>query len=189
MRVIAGKARSLPLKCPEGLDTRPTTDRIKETLFNILQPYLPGSVFFDLCSGSGGIGIEAISRGAKRAYFVENAPKAVKCIQENLNFTRFADQAVLLKQDVVSALYGIHEKEADVIFMDPPYQSQLTEPVLEALSRAPYVTQETLVVVEAKLQKDFSFADNYGFEVVREKRYKTNKHVFLRRDAAGMAEE
>ena len=65
MRVIAGEARSLPLKTPQGLDTRPTTDRIKETLFNMLQPYLPCSVFIDLCSGSGGIGIEAISRGAR----------------------------------------------------------------------------------------------------------------------------
>ena len=108
MRVIAGEARSLPLKTPEGQDTRPTTDRIKETLFNILQGDIPGSIFVDLCSGSGGIGIEAISRGAKRAYFAENAVKAAKCIQDNLSFTKFTDRAVLLKQDVVSALGGIH---------------------------------------------------------------------------------
>ena len=125
MRVIAGEARSLPLKAPEGLDTRPTTDRIKETLFNILQGDIPGSIFIDLCSGSGSIGIEAISRGAKRAYFVENAAKPAKCIQDNLNFTRFTDRGVLLKQDVVSALGSIHEKEADIIFMDPPYQAGL----------------------------------------------------------------
>lgn len=72
MRVIAGEARSLPLKAPQGQDTRPTTDRIKETLFNILQTRIPCNVFIDLCSGSGSIGIEAISRGARRAYFVEN---------------------------------------------------------------------------------------------------------------------
>ena len=84
MRVIAGTARSLPLKTPEGADTRPTTDRIKETLFNILQPYLPDCVFIDLFSGSGGIGIEALSRGAKHAYFVENNPKAFACIQDNV---------------------------------------------------------------------------------------------------------
>ena len=74
MRVIAGTARRLLLKTPEGLDIRPTTDRIKETLFNILQTDIPGSVFFDLFSGSGGIGIEALSRGAKKAYFVDNTP-------------------------------------------------------------------------------------------------------------------
>ena len=77
MRVIAGTARSLPLKAPEGLDTRPTTDRIKETLFNMLQAEIPGSVFVDLFSGSGAIGIEALSRGARKAYFVDNAPKAL----------------------------------------------------------------------------------------------------------------
>ena len=77
MRVIAGTARSLPLKTPAGMDTRPTTDRIKETLFNMLQPYLPGAVFLDLYSGSGGIGIEALSRGAGHAYFVENNRNAI----------------------------------------------------------------------------------------------------------------
>ena len=163
MRVIAGEARSLPLKTPQGLDTRPTTDRIKETLFNMLQPYLPCSVFIDLCSGSGGIGIEAISRGARHAYFVENGREPAKCIAENLHFTKFEDRATLLKQDVVSALSSIHEKEADVIFMDPPYQSGLEEPVLAALSRMPYVTDETLIVIEATLDRDFSFAEEYGF--------------------------
>lgn len=181
MRVIAGEARSLPLKCPDGMDTRPTTDRIKETLFNILQPEVPGSVFVDLCSGSGGIGIEAISRGAKKAYFVENAQKAVKCIQDNLAFTKFTDRAVVLRQDVVSALAGIHEKEVDIIFMDPPYESMLEEPVLGALERADYVTGETLIVMEAPLTRDFSFVRGYDFEIVREKHYKTNKHVFIKR--------
>ena len=181
MRVIAGEARSLPLKCPDGMDTRPTTDRIKETLFNILQPEVPGSVFVDLCSGSGGIGIEAISRGAKRAYFVENAQKAVKCIQDNLAFTKFTDRAVVLRQDVVSALAGIHEKEVDIIFMDSPYESMLEEPVLGALERADYVTGETLIVMEAPLTRDFSFVRGYDFEILREKHYKTNKHVFIKR--------
>ena len=84
MRVIAGKARRLPLKTIEGLDTRPTTDRIKETLFNILQNDLYDIRFLDIFSGSGGIGIEALSRGAKEAVFVENNRAAVRCIQDNL---------------------------------------------------------------------------------------------------------
>ena len=83
MRIIAGTARSMPLKTIEGKDTRPTTDRIKETLFNILQMDVPGAVFLDLFAGSGGIGIEALSRGAKEAVFVEKNPKAVSCIKEN----------------------------------------------------------------------------------------------------------
>lgn len=182
MRVIAGEARSLPLKTPQGPDTRPTTDRIKETLFNILQSRLPCNVFLDLCSGSGGIGIEALSRGARRAYFVESGKEAARCIADNLHFTGFEDRAVLLRQDVVSAVLAIREKEADLIFLDPPYRANLEEPVLAALSGMAYVTQHTLLIIEAEKNRDFSFSRQYGFYVTREKIYKTNKHVFLMRD-------
>ena len=96
MRVIAGSRRSLPLKTVEGLDTRPTTDRIKETLFNILMPDIPDCVFWDLFSGSGGIGIEALSRGARRAVFVENNINAFKCITDNIKFTKFTDESEML---------------------------------------------------------------------------------------------
>ena len=121
MRVIAGTARSLPLKTPRGQETRPTTDRIKETLFNILQQDIPGCVFVDLFSGSGGIGIEALSRGARKAYFVENAREPLSCLTDNLEFTRFQDRAVVLKQDAVAALASIAEQTVDILFMDPPY--------------------------------------------------------------------
>lgn len=182
MRVIAGTARSLPLKTPEGMDTRPTTDRIKETLFNMLQPYLMDGIFIDLFSGSGGIGIEALSRGAKRAYFVENNRNALACIQYNIAFTKMEEKAVLLKQDVLGALSFIHEKEADIIFMDPPYGKGYERRALEVLADKPYVTGNTLVVIEAELKEDFSFAGELGYRVEKEKRYKTNKHVFLRKE-------
>ncbi len=182
MRVIAGKARRLNLKTPEGMDTRPTTDRIKETLFNMINPYLPGAVFIDLFSGSGGIGIEALSRGAKHAYFVENNKRAVSCIQENLNFTRLAEDATLLRQDVLSAISGIHEKEADVIYMDPPYGQGYEEQVLRFLQSAPYVTENTMIIAEALRTEDFSYVEPLGFSIVREKCYKTNKHVFMKKN-------
>lgn len=181
MRVIAGTARSLRLKTPEHMDTRPTTDRIKETLFNMLQPYLTDAVFIDLYSGSGGIGIEALSRGARHAYFVENDRNALACITENLQFTRLMDRATILKQDVLSALPGIREREADVIFMDPPYQCGYERQVLQALAEVPYVTENTLIVVEAALATDFSYLDQLGFCLSKEKCYKTNKHVFCRK--------
>jgi len=181
MRVIAGTARSLPLKTKEGKDTRPTTDRIKETLFNVLQGYVQEAVFFDLFSGSGGIGIEALSRGAKHAYFVENDAKAIECIVDNLKFTKFIDSATVLKQDVVNAINGISEKEADIIFMDPPYDQLFEKRVLEVLATKNYVTENTLIVVEASLKTDFDYLDKLGFEVEKEKRYKNNKHVFIRR--------
>lgn len=181
MRVIAGTARSLPLKAPEGLDTRPTTDRIKETLFNMLQPYVPESVFVDLFSGSGGIGIEALSRGARKAYFVEQAPKAISCIEQNLAFTKFTDRGIVIKQDVLAALSGLHEKEVDIIFMDPPYGMEHEKRVLSLLRDMPYVTEDTLIVTEAELRTDFDYVTELGFVCTKEKCYKTNKHVFLRR--------
>lgn len=181
MRVIAGTARSLRLKTPEGMDTRPTTDRIKETLFNMLQPYLPGAVFVDLYSGSGGIGIEALSRGAGHAYFVENNKNALACITHNLQVTKFVERATVLKQDVLSALQGIHEKEADVVFMDPPYGRGYEKETLRALVNMPYVTEQTLIVIEASLENDFSYLEQMGFVLTREKKYKTNKHIFCRK--------
>lgn len=179
MRVIAGTARSLRLRTPEGTDTRPTTDRIKETLFNMLQPYILGAVFVDLFSGSGGIGIEALSRGARCAYFAENEKNALNCITENLNFTHLADRATVLRQDAVSALSGIHEKQADVIFMDPPYGMDYERQVLAALQHMPYVAEDTLVVIEAALDTDFSYLPQLGYRIKKEKCYKTNKHIFL----------
>lgn len=181
MRVIAGTAKSLRLKTPDGLDTRPTTDRIKETLFNMIQMEVPGSIFIDLFSGSGGIGIEALSRGARHAYFIENAKEAIACILENLAFTRFTDKATLLKQDFSGALSLIQEKEADIIFMDPPYQADLEGMVFSLLQRQPYVTEDTMIIVEASLDKEFDFLRETGFEVFKEKKYKTNKHVFCRK--------
>lgn len=178
MRVIAGTARSLRLKTPAGVDTRPTTDRIKETLFNILQPHIPDAVFIDLYSGSGGIGIEALSRGSRHAYFVENNKNAIACITENLQFTKFTDRATVLKADVLSALQGIHEKEADIIFMDPPYDCDYEKDVLRVLKDMPYVTEHTLIVIEASLECDFSYVEQMGFEISKEKYYKTNKHIF-----------
>ena len=181
MRVIAGTARSLPLKTSEGKDTRPTTDRIKETLFNMLQSHIPGCVFVDLFSGSGGIGIEAFSRGAKSAYFVENDRNATKNIRDNLAFTRLADRAVVLQEDARRAFYKIKEVP-DIVFMDPPYNSGLEQEILEVIAKSGQITEETMIVVEASLKTDFSYVERWGFQIIKEKCYKTNKHMFMRRN-------
>lgn len=181
MRVIAGTARRLQLKTPEGCDTRPTTDRIKETLFNMIQNDVPGAVFLDLFSGSGGIGIEALSRGAKKAYFVENDRRAIDCIETNLKHTKLTENAMVLKQDAVTALqYSIHEP-ADVIFADPPYQKGYHRMLLLAAAGSRAVTGDTLLIIEETKEEDFSFCDELGFELLKEKIYKSNKHVFLRK--------
>lgn len=181
MRVIAGIARSLPLRTPAGTDTRPTTDRIKETLFNILQTDIPGCVFVDLFSGSGGIGIEALSRGARKAYFVENDHKAFNCIQENLRFTKLDKSSMIMKADVCMGISRIDEA-ADIVFMDPPYESGLDLTALKALRHAACINEDTLVIVEASLGQDTRDYEACGFTLVKEKVYKTNKHVFLTKE-------
>ena len=126
MRIIAGTARSLPLKAVEGMGTRPTTDRIKETLFNILQDEVPGSYFLDLFAGSGQIGLEALSRGARYAVFVDNGKKPVACIEDNIRFTKFDKESKVYPTDVLSAMRSMEGKyQFDIIFMDPPYNQEI----------------------------------------------------------------
>lgn len=182
MRVIAGSARSLKLKTLEGIDTRPTTDRIKETLFNMIAPYLYDCEFLDLFAGSGGIGIEALSRGAKEAVFVEKNPKAMECIKENLKFTRLEKKGITLTKDVLNALYQLEgDKVFDYIFMDPPYDQGLEKRVLEYLTDSRLISGDTLVIVEASRKTDFSYLTKTGYSVIKEKDYKTNRHLFLER--------
>ena len=182
MRVIAGKARRIQLKTAPGMGTRPTTDRIKETLFNILQPELYSARFLDLFSGSGAIGIEALSRGCEMAVFVENNSAAVECIRDNLKCTKLSEDAVIMQKDVYAAIQQLESegKCFDIVFMDPPYDCFHEKKVLERLLSSSVIHNETLIVVEASLSTDFSYAESYGYTVLREKIYKTNKHIFLR---------
>lgn len=182
MRIIAGTARSLPLRCPDGLDTRPTSDQIKETLFNMLQNDMPGCYFLDLFAGSGQIGLECLSRGGEYAVFVENNRKAAKCIEDNIIFTKFDKDARLITADVVSALYTLEGKyKFDIIFMDPPYNKELEKEVLNFLSTSSLLKPDTKVIVEASVETNFDYVEELGFEITKYKKYKTNVHVFLRR--------
>ena len=180
MRVIAGTAKRLVLKTLDGIETRPTTDRIKETLFNIITPYLFDCSFLDLFAGSGAIGIEALSRGAGEAVFVEKNPNAMVCIKENLVHTKLADKAMTIQTDVLSALKRLEDdKQFDYIFMDPPYNQQWEQKVLEYLAGSTLLADEGTVIVEASKETSFDYVEELGFHVIREKVYKTNKHVFL----------
>lgn len=183
VRVIAGKARRLVLKTPEGMDTRPTTDRIKETLFNMINPLLYDASFLDLFSGSGGMAIEALSRGARTAVLVENNRKAAECIRMNLKTTGLDSQAELLTVDVMNALDRLERagKEFDLIFMDPPYGEELEKQVLERLKDSCLAGEDTLIIAEASLETAFDYLDGYGYKIERVKKYKTNQHVFIKR--------
>ena len=182
MRIIAGSKRRLPLKTVEGKDTRPTTDRIKETLFNMLQNEIYGCYFLDLFAGSGQIGLEALSRGARYAVFVENAKKAAACITENIKFTKSDKESLLLQMDVIAALRSMEGKyQFDIIFMDPPYDKGLEREVLEYLKSSSLLKEDTLMITEASLQTDLSYVNELGFTILKEKCYKTNKHIFIQK--------
>lgn len=181
MRVIAGSAKSLPLKTVRSDRTRPTTDRIKETLFNIIAPDIPGCRFLDLFAGSGAIGIEALSRGAARAVFVEQDRTALKVIRENLRFTHLEDRAEVICQDAVKAVSSLQvDAPFHVVFMDPPYDHELERRVLEALRDSSLIGPETLIIVEASKETEFSWLDSLGYRILRDKCYGSNRHVFIR---------
>ncbi|HEY9575644.1 MAG TPA: 16S rRNA (guanine(966)-N(2))-methyltransferase RsmD [Lachnospiraceae bacterium] len=182
MRVISGKAKSLKLKTIDSDKTRPTTDRTKETLFNMMQGYIPCRRFLDLFSGSGAIGIEALSRGSQEAVFIEHNVKAIKCIRENLRFTHLEDQAQILVGDVLKEIKELRGTEPfSCIFMDPPYNKGLEREVLEILSIENLLEEDGICVVEASLETNFSYLDSLGFEVVKERKYKSNQHIFLKK--------
>ena len=186
MRVIAGCARSLPLKTIEGCDTRPTTDRIKETLFNMISPHVPGCRFLDLFSGSGAIAIEALSRGAASAVLVEQNRKAADVIRKNLAFTHLADRSQVLQADAAAAIRMMEGQEAfDIIYMDPPYGKDLEQKVFEQLSRSLAADEHTMIIVEEDLKAELPYLSSLGFEIYRIKEYKTNKHFFIRKTIKG----
>lgn len=131
MRIISGTKRGMILKAPEGTDTRPTSDRTRESLFNIIAPYIAECNFLDLFSGSGAVGTEALSRGAKSAYFVENS--SFDIIEYNLKKSDFVSKSKIFKCDVFSFLNTSSDK-FDLIFADPPYHKGYIEKTLEIIS-------------------------------------------------------
>ena len=188
MRVIAGTARSIPLKAPQGMETRPTTDKIKETLFNMIQFDLQGAVFLDLFAGSGAMGIEAISRGADRAVFVDSGKAAADCIRSNLEKCRFTQQAKIVRADAASfssylPLLGLKEGEKLIVFLDPPYEKGLEIPVLKGLAGSGVIDRDSLVILEEGLKFDTDSLRETGLSIYRIKEYKNQKHLFMRKDS------
>jgi 16S rRNA (guanine(966)-N(2))-methyltransferase RsmD len=167
MRVIAGEYRSRPLQSLPGMDVRPTSDRLRETLFNVLASGDPealrGTVWLDLYAGTGAVGIEAISRGAGKVYFVESSLKTVALIEKNLSSLGIAKGFEVLRGEVESALRRLSTQEfkADVIFLDPPYRMrEAYASTLEALGKSPLVGGSTRVVAEH--EKKFDPGEEFG---------------------------
>ena len=152
MRVISGIARGRRLKELPGLDTRPTTDTVKESIFNIIQFDIEGRNVLDLFGGSGQLTVEALSRGADRATVVEKNPAAVRIIRENVAACGFTGQVRLLPSDARVFLSGCREK-FDLIFLDPPYAGALLEQALTAIAEIDIVSENGIIVCESSLEK------------------------------------
>lgn len=171
MRVIAGKAKGTVLKTPDGMLTRPTTDRVKEALFSIIQFELPGAAVLDLFGGTGQLGIEAVSRGAKRAVFVDARREACQLIRENLKKTRMEGEAQVVQSDYMEYLNRCRD-QFNVIFLDPPYAEVFLENALKKITEIDILQSGGIIVAERPLGKDLPWEYD-GF--VRSKDYKYGK--------------
>lgn len=153
MRVISGSARGRRLKELPGLDTRPTTDKVKESVFNILQFEIEGRRVLDLFGGTGQMGIEAMSRGAVHVTFVDKAPAAVNIIRQNLATTNFTDSARVVQSDWKAFLSNCREK-FHLIFLDPPYKETMLENALETIAAIDILSEHGIIVCESPLDKE-----------------------------------
>ncbi|MET3617382.1 16S rRNA (guanine(966)-N(2))-methyltransferase RsmD [Peptoniphilus olsenii] len=168
MRVISGSRRGLKLNAPKGLDTRPTSDKVKESVFNILGQNFPGAEVLDIFCGSGANGIEFLSRGAEVAYFLDNSDDAIKILKENLKKAKFSDYAVLLKGNI-GKLKTLDIK-FDYIYLDPPFDREdLYRKSLKIIYDFNLLKEDGSVVVE--YATDIGIPDFYGFKKIKTRKY------------------
>lgn len=156
MRVIAGDYKGRRLDCIEGMEIRPTTDKVKESLFNILGNAVIDSAFLDLFSGTGGIGIEALSRGAKYVVFIDANIKSIKVLKGNLDHLNIKDNVEVFHTDYTTAISKLYKykKQFDIIFIDPPYRVGTAESALEEIDKNSILSQSGVIIVEHDSKED-----------------------------------
>lgn len=171
MRIITGRARGVRLDTPKGLDTRPTTERAKEGVFSYLQFELEGKRVLDLFAGSGQMGLEALSRGAASAVFVDSGPDAVKCIKDNIQKTRLGDNAVVRQEDYARFLSNARGERFGLVFLDPPYAMRVFDRILAGLDEGDLLETGALVVLESDRE------DNFAIEGSLPDEYRLRRHL------------
>ena len=183
MRVISGKARGKKLVALEGTNTRPTLDRVKEALFNIIQFDITDKSVLDLFAGSGAIGIEAISRGAKSVVFCDNSIDAIKVIKTNIKNTRSDEKAIILNKDYINALENLANKETkfDIIYLDPPYKTQYAEIAIERIMKLNLLSKEGIIIVETDDIKKEKDIQTEGIKIFDKRKYGRAILIFIRK--------
>lgn len=172
MRVVAGERKGMPLKTNVGSTTRPTTDKVKESIFNIIGPFFEGGIALDLFAGSGGLGIECLSRGAERAIFVEKDSRAFQTLQENIKKCRYEEVTELFRTDANRAVKALLKRDIqiDFLFMDPPYRKKEYYDLVSLLAEGGKLSKNALIVCEHAAE--ISLPNVYDtFKLIREETY------------------
>ncbi len=180
MRVITGKARGVSLKTPEGMQTRPTTDRVKEALFSILHFDIPGANVLDLFGGTGQLGIEALSRGARSAVFVDAGEKPCALIRENLRRCKLEKEGNVVRSDYMDYLNRCREK-FDIVLLDPPYAEVFLENALKKLVEIDILESGGIIVAERPVGKELPW-DFSGFTRSKDYKYGSTLITLYRKD-------
>lgn len=181
LRVISGSLKGRKLKTVKGITTRPTADRMREALFNIMASKIPGSVILDLYAGTGALGIEALSRGAKYSVFIENDKNALSTINENILLCQMSDKAKTIQWDIVKSLTCVESTTLlfDIVFMDPPYKKNVIKKTIENLKKTSSLKKSTDIIVEHSIEKELQ-NEISGYEVFDQRKYGKTAFSFLR---------
>jgi 16S rRNA (guanine(966)-N(2))-methyltransferase RsmD len=182
MRIISGKAKGTKLYTLEGLNTRPTLDRVKESIFNIIQNDIEGAIVLDLFSGSGAIGLEMLSRGAKSAVLCDKSIEATKVIKKNIEKTHMEEKAILYNCDFKSCIEKVQNQKFDIIYIDPPYETNFIAKSLEQILEKNIINPESLIIVETDDEKRIiNDIEKMNFTIIDKRKYGRAKIIFLNR--------
>ncbi|MGQ9508186.1 MAG: 16S rRNA (guanine(966)-N(2))-methyltransferase RsmD [Thermodesulfobacteriota bacterium] len=181
MRIISGTSKGRRLAAPKGLSVRPTSDRVKESIFNILGKEIEGKIVLDLFAGTGNLGIEALSRGAMKTIFVEKARQALRIIQKNLLRCGFIGQSEVIPKDIHRAIPMLEKRgdSFDFIFMDPPYEEGLVQKTLKKLQIHPIYHQDSILIIEHGRREPLP-KNLFGWKIIRQRMIGDTLLSFLR---------
>ncbi len=183
MRIIGGTARGTKLFTLEGKVTRPTLDRVKESVFNIIQQEIEGGVFLDLFSGSGAIGLEAVSRGAKKSILCDKSKEAINIINKNKEKTHSEEKVEVYNSDFEQILKTLKE-HIDIIYIDPPYETDYIQKALKILQNSEFINEETIIILETNdEQRILNELQELKYEITDKRKYGIAHIIFLRKNA------
>lgn len=167
MRIISGSARGTKLETLEGLDTRPTLDRVKEALFSIIQNEIWEAKVLDLFSGSGALGLESLSRGAKEAYLCDSSKKAIEIIKQNVKKTHFVEQVKIINKDCMKCLEEMKDMHFDIIFLDPPYRTNYGTEAVKFIIQNNMITKDGTIIFETDKKEEEYLSELEKYASVR----------------------